>query len=210
MSIHIASQNQNVGINTDNPTRTLDVNGNLRVTGIPDVTGNVNYPNILSINKNNGNIDYVKPSAFMQSDINNVEVKRSIYIASAPDPTKECSCGDIKFRINDSNTAEFKLNSNSVFTSNNTSTFDLDYGIKRWTSTYYNYFNDTITFTSANYSNYQTLDPELFNSSNTVRIYTIILPKQNNLYRLTITRILNTPVAHTFSLICEKLYIETL
>lgn len=210
MSIYAISQNQNVGINTENPTRKLDVNGNLRLATLPDVTNDSNFPKIMAVNKDNGNVDHITASSFMQSDVNNVEVKRSIYLAPTPDDTKECSCGDMTFRINNSNIAEFKLNSNAIFNSINSTAFELDYGIKRWTSTYYNYFNDTVNFTLANYSTYQTLDPELFNSNNTVRIYTIILPKQNNLYRLTLTRLANTDSNHTFSLICEKFYIQTL
>jgi len=210
ISTSAISQNQNVGINTENPLRKLEINGDVRVTSLPDVTNNANYSRILSVNKDNGNVDHLTASSFMQSEVNNVEVKRSIYLASAPDDTKECSCGDITFRINSSNIAEMKLNSNTIFTSLNTTSFELDYGIKRWTSTYYNYFNDTTYFTDLNYSTYQTLDPELFNSNNTVRIYTIILPKQNNLYRLTLSRLANTASNHTFGLICEKFYIQTL
>lgn len=208
--ISAMSQGQNVGINTENPTRKLEVNGDFRVTTLPDVTGNANYSKIISTDKNNGNVDNLTASSFMQSEVNQVEVKRSIYLASAPDDAKECSCGDITFRINSSDMAEMKLNSDKIFTSLNTTAFELDYGIKRWTSTYYNYFNDTTYFTNLNYSTYQSLDPELFNSNNTVRIYTIILPKQNNLYRLTLSRLANTSSIHTFGLICEKFYIQTL
>ncbi len=203
-------QSQNVGINTENPTRKLDVNGDVRVTALPNVSGNANYPMILSADRNNGNVDDVTAESFMQSDVNNVEVKRSIYNAAAADDNRECSCGNMTFRINSSNLAEIKLNSDNIFMSLNTTAFELDYGIKRWTSTYYNYFNDTVNFTTSNYSTYQMLDPEYFNSNNTIRIYTIILPKQNNLYRLTLSKLVNTPTNNTFSLICEKFYIQNL
>ncbi|KFC19656.1 hypothetical protein [Chryseobacterium sp. FH1] len=204
------SQTQNVGINTDNPERKLHVNGDLRVTSLPDVTGDNAYPKILSVNKNNGDVDHISTSAFMQSDVNNVEVKRNVYISTTPDNAKECSCGDMTFRINSNNTAEFKLNSTATFTTNNITEFELDYGIKRWTSTYYNYFNDTVTFTADNYAQYHILDPDGFDSNDTVRIYTLILPRQNNLYRLTLSRLANSAVNHTFSLICEKFYIQSL
>lgn len=80
------------------------------------------------------------------------------------------------FRINNNNNPEFKFNSTTVFiTNNNITSFDLGYGIKRWTDAAYTYNNRTVTLNTTNYSTYQILDATAFPASNntagnTVRI----------------------------------------
>ncbi|ANF52885.1 hypothetical protein A0O34_21215 [Chryseobacterium glaciei] len=209
----VMAQDQRVGIDTDTPTRKLDINGNLRVSSTNTVTDNAAYDRIVTGNNVTGDIDFINVSAISQTETNNVEVKRSVYNALVPDETKECNCGDISFRINNLNVAEIKLNSPTIFVTNgNITSFNVGYGIKRWINSTYNFINRTITFTNSNYLTYQTLDPTAFTSgaNYTVRIYTIVPPKQNNLYRLTLSRVSNTNINYTYGLICEKFYIQTL
>lgn len=209
----VMAQDQKFGIGTNMPTRKLDINGDLRVTSTNDVTNNVSYDRIVTASNATGNIDYINISAVAQTETNNVEVKRVVYNSSVPDETKECSCGDVTFRVNNLNTAEIKLNSLTTFVTNgNITNFNLGYGIKRWINNSYNFVNRTIAFTNLNYSAYQSLDPATFTTgpNYTVRIYTIVPPKQNNLYRLTLSRISNTNTDFTYALICEKFYIQTL
>ncbi|MFC4687769.1 hypothetical protein ACFO4P_12565 [Epilithonimonas pallida] len=211
------SQNTNVGIDTNAPTRKLDVNGDLRVTTGAIVTNNSAYDRIVTTNNSTGDVDYITIPAIFQTSTNNVEVKRSVYLATGAVTANECNCGDITFRINNNNTPEFKLNSTTIFaTNNNITTFDLGYGIKRWSNNAYSYANRTVTFTTANYATYQTLDATAFPTTNdaagnTVRIYTIIPPKQNHLYRLTLSRTNNNnTTTYAYALVCERFYMQTL
>lgn len=213
----ISAQNTNVGIDTNAPTRKLDVNGNMRVTTGATVTNNSSYDRIVTANNSTGDIDYITLPAIFQTATNNVEVRRSVYLATGAVTANECNCGDMTFRINNNNTPEFKLNSTTIFATNgNITTFDLGFGIKRWSNNAYSYANRTVTFTTTNYATYQTLDATVFPTTNdaagnTVRIYTIIPPKQNQLYRLTLSRTNNNnTTTYAYSLICERFYMQTL
>lgn len=57
--------NAQVGVNTTTPSRTLDVNGSLRVRTQTDESANSSYNNVL-ISDANGNVDYVKKSLLNQ------------------------------------------------------------------------------------------------------------------------------------------------
>ena len=172
----ISAQNTNVGIDTNAPTRKLDVNGNMRVTTGATVTNNSSYDRIVTANNSTGDIDYITLPAIFQTATNNVEVRRSVYLATGAVTANECSCGDMTFRINNNNTPEFKLNSTTIFATNgNITTIDLGFGIKRWSNNAYSYANRTVTFTTTNYATYQTLDATVFPTTNdaagnTVRI----------------------------------------
>ena len=209
---------QNVGINTAEPSRKLDVNGNLKVSSIPVKTGNVDYSRILHSDKTSGKIDYILISDIFKAPNNNSDVQRKIYLADTPVTANECTCSDLTFRINNNNTAEFKLNSNTIFTTNNNATqFVMGYGIKRWSnnSPEYTYQNGSTTFTSTNYNTYQTLDATLFPSStdNTIRIYTIVPPNQKTLYRVTLTKNTNNDSGtnkYLYGIICERFSMQSL
>lgn len=208
---------QNVGVGTDSPTRKLDVNGDLRIRSAASVTGDNNYNRIITANKDTGDIDYITVSSIPQDEKNNVEVKRIIYLATAPVTANECNCGDMTFRLNNNGTPEFKLNSTTIFlTNSNITTFDLGYGIKRWTNATYNYSNRSVNFTTDNYSTYHTLDnvaiPTVFTAAgNTVRIYTIVPPKQNNLYKITVSRTNNNNTStFAYGVVCERFYMQSL
>lgn len=208
-------QAQRVGINTENPSRTLEVNGNVRVTDLKTKTNVAGFENLLSANKNNGNVDYIEMPSLLQSDKNNMEVSRVLYNATAPDINKVCGCGDMSIRFNGAS-AEFRLDNDNVFKSNKAITsFNLSYGIKRFTDDTYSYANKTnVTFSNTNataadyYTKYRKLDDTTFSTSNTIRIYTIVLPKQGNLYRLTLTRLLNASGITNYGIICEKFYVQ--
>lgn len=204
---------QNVGINIEEPERVLDINGSLRVTKMIDKSNNVTSEKLLAVNRDNGNVDYIDISALQQSNKNNMEISRIIYNATDADINKECECGEISMRFNNQ-LAEFKLKSKEIFESNNFSEFNLVYGIKRFKGTSYEYKNKSaVKFQITNpslstfYNKYQLLDGDVF-ENNTIRIYTIVFPKQANMYRLTLSRFNNSDVKKTFGLICEKFYLQ--
>ncbi|KMQ60120.1 hypothetical protein ACM46_17935 [Chryseobacterium angstadtii] len=60
-----ASLSAQVGINTTTPTRTLDVNGNLRVRTQTNQSANAVYDNV-QIADANGNVDYIKKNVLNQ------------------------------------------------------------------------------------------------------------------------------------------------
>ncbi|WP_300675396.1 hypothetical protein [Soonwooa sp.] len=214
-ALSILSLAQNVGINTNTPQRRLDINGNLKVTRLADKSKDMNSGFLLAADRNTGNVDFIDINALQQTSRNNMEVGRSIYNAAAPDINKECSCGEIVLRFNGTN-AEFKLKSEEVFTSNNNaSDFKISYGIKRFTGSAYTYENKTdVSFTRNNpaltshYDKFRAIDDTSFSADNSIRIYTLVLPKQANLYRITLSRFNNTATQKTYSLICEKFYLQ--
>ncbi|MGV4413702.1 hypothetical protein [Chryseobacterium sp. T1] len=215
LATFIFAKSQNIGIATDSPTRTVDVNGNIIITDLKDKTNVAGYNNLLTASKANGNVDYIKTTALIQSELNNMAVIRVLYNATAADSSKECACGDVVFRFNGEN-AEFKLLTDTVFKTNNVTNFSVSYGIKRFINNSYSYDNKTnVVFVNDNsaantyYNKYRLLDDTVFNSdNNTVRIYTIVLPKQGNLYKLTLSRLRNTSTLTNYALICEKFYVK--
>lgn len=60
-----ATINGQVGINTQTPSRTLDINGSLRARTQTDQSSNISYDNVL-VSDANGNIDYTKKSSLNQ------------------------------------------------------------------------------------------------------------------------------------------------
>ncbi|SHK90064.1 hypothetical protein [Chryseobacterium polytrichastri] len=54
-----------VGIQTDTPTRTLDVNGTSRIRTLTDKSADINYDQVLTTDAN-GNVDYVPKSSLHQ------------------------------------------------------------------------------------------------------------------------------------------------
>ncbi|MBO9690732.1 hypothetical protein [Chryseobacterium sp.] len=65
ISLFSLSIQAQVGINTTTPSRTLDVNGTLRVRTQTDQSSNTSYNNVL-ISDSNGNVDYVKKNTLNQ------------------------------------------------------------------------------------------------------------------------------------------------
>ena len=209
---------QFVGINTTSPTRELDINGNLRVTKTSDKTNNLPHKYLVAQDRNTGNIDYITFPALDQNDAKNVEISKNIYISNSPIDSKTCSCGELTFYIkNSDNKPYIKLASPVIFSylSENEPTpvnsFTLGYGVKGWSGTTYEYRNLTNkTFNTANFGTFQEMDSSPFAIANTatVRIYSIVLPKQNNLYRITLSRVQNSALLHQYGLMCEKFYIQ--
>lgn len=201
------SQTGNVGINTNTPTRTLDVNGDLRLKKGIDKSTDPTYKQLLAVD-NEGNVDKIKFSALLQNENVNVETKRTVYIATNPDASKVCSCGDITFYA-DAGGLKYKLNSNTLLTSTNSVEVKIMFGAKRYLDIApgYTHSNLQTTFSTANFGTFQNLDT-VGPAGYGAKLYTIILPKQNNMYRLTFTNNKNTATSNIYGLICEKFYIQ--
>lgn len=85
VSSNVLSQ---VGVNTQNPTRDLDINGNLRIANTTLKTEESNYNKVLVTDKN-GNVDYWdKNKLLAKMEELPIEVKK-LYFSNAPDPKKK-------------------------------------------------------------------------------------------------------------------------
>ncbi|WP_143745952.1 hypothetical protein [Epilithonimonas bovis] len=93
--------NAQVGINTQLPTRKLDVNGNVRIEALTNKSDYASYDRIL-VTDNDGNIDYASKESLLPSSNPNNSDKESysqIYnqTVSNGDPTKVLKCGKFYF-----------------------------------------------------------------------------------------------------------------
>lgn len=193
-----------VGINTETPTRMLDVNGDLRVTVLADKTNTTDYTEILSANSNN-NVDKISKPAIIEDATKQVEIVKSIYNATASDNTRIAECGKLSFRINGSN-IEMKL----LYQPSNTIT--LTYGGKRWgqissgINNGYSYRNLSLTITNTNFNTYKNIDPTFQLRQGAYLNYHFIVPGDGDLYRLTVAQLKNSTTNSNYSLICERFY----
>ncbi|MFV0223420.1 hypothetical protein OBK16_13385 [Empedobacter falsenii] len=172
-----------VGINTESPERSLDVNGNMRVTVFQNKTNDDNFKEIL-ISNNNGDIDRQSKSSIFQSTEQQVEQQRAIYYSNnGGDVTKEARCGKFSFAINKENIALIKL---IIKPSKNTY---VNYGLRRLerrvklvgghsantgNGDYY-YTNESRSFTTENWNVYQPIFkyPTQYNSNTSPAILDI-------------------------------------
>lgn len=89
-----------VGINTKTPTRTLDVNGNLRVRSLENKSNDATYDKVLVTNST-GDIDYWTKQD-VKDKIESLYVVNKKFSASktGPDPNTIVACGKFEFRYN--------------------------------------------------------------------------------------------------------------
>ena len=198
------SINAQVGIATEEPTRMLDVNGNLRVIGVNDQTNNPVYDELLAANAVN-NIDKVSKPSIIDDGTKQVEIVKNIYNAVTADNTKITDCGKLMFRINAS---KIEMRLKNAITSN----LVMTYGGKRWgqtaanTSDGYSYRNLNATFTSANWNVYKDIDTSFTLRNGAYLNYHFIIPGDGDLYRLTVSQLRNNATMSNYSLICERFY----
>lgn len=116
-SIFSFSQVGKVGINTTSPTETLQVNGTLRISNLP-ANGSTNAINTTStgtgsVTQNqtftgtktliadaNGVIGYFDGMPQVVTPSTGSTIKKTVYFATAPDPTKTVTVGGMVFRFN--------------------------------------------------------------------------------------------------------------
>ena len=90
--------NPQVGINTNQPTRALDVNGDLRIRELKLVNKDANYNNIVVVNQDGEVEKYDKIEITNAISDLTVETKE-LYFATTPDGTKIVPCGKFNFRF---------------------------------------------------------------------------------------------------------------
>lgn len=192
--------NAQVGINTEVPTRMLDLNGDLRVTVLADKTNTTDYTEILSANSNN-DVDKISKPAIIEDATKQIEIVKSIYNATASDNTRIAECGKLSFRINASK-IEMKLLYQP------TTPITLTYGGKRWgqTTNNYTYNNLSTSYSTTDWNTYKQIDPTFTLSQGAYLNYHFIVPGDGDLYRLTAAQLKNSTTNSNYSLICERFY----
>lgn len=202
--IGLCSSKAQVGIGTEEPTRMLDINGNLRVSTLSNKTNNVNFEELLAANADY-NIDKVSKPSIIDDGTRQVEIVKNIYNATAPNNTRITDCGKLMFRINASK-IEMKLKESI------SSNLVMNYGGKRWgqisasINNSYSYRNLSVTFTSSDWNTYKDIDPTFTLREGAYLNYHFIIPGDGDLYRLTVSQLKNNATNSNYSLICERFY----
>ncbi len=182
-----------VGVNTDNPSRVLDVNGDLRVRTLNKVTI-ADYPDVL-VTDADGNIEKHSAQAIIDaiSDLS-VETKE-LYFDNSPDGTKIVPCGRFNFRFSDTTKPQIASFENLSTPATVYYLGQLKFHENRKTVTQNNVVlqkND----------DFKTLDDSY--SLNSVGEYYLSYPGDNHFYRVVFLGRKMTLSENSYSIICEK------
>ncbi|MGV1003123.1 hypothetical protein ACTS9U_17335 [Empedobacter falsenii] len=205
MGINLYSQ---VGINTNNPERALDVNGNLKVRELNNKTSDSNYNRIL-ITDNEGNIETVDRSSLKNSIAEDIiEIKRLFYNSTDPIDNNKLTCGQFQFSFRDSPTEgknlDIMLNLATDPNKSITTYFTL---FRKWGDGDLKYYKSNgKTFTSTNYTTPQLLCPQL--DINSTGEFYISYPNEKNFYRVLFLARPNYEeegvLKNSYTITCEK------
>lgn len=205
-----------IGINTDKPTKTLDINGDIRVRTLTKKSTDSDYSKVLVTN-NSGEIEYWDKVA-IQNEMKGNEVENKImYFSISPNGNTIVPCGRYQLRFSASTEPQIKLVTSTstdqiIYFSrirklnHNSSSFG-ETGSKRSVRT-----NETINIGSANdwvsigsVSGLTSGNGNLY-AVNYLDEYYMSYPGDNNLYRITfLARTMTTsPATNSYSMLCEK------
>ena len=185
--------NAQVGINTNIPTKSLDINGDFRLRTLNKVNI-TNYPDVLVVNTIG---DVEKHSAQAIKDaISDLTVEtKELYFDTSPDGTKIVPCGRFNFRFSNGTIPQVS------------STTDLP------SLTKINYLGQlksdgnskTVTQASVDIQTkvgFKALDSTY--SLNKVGEYYMSFPGDNNFYRVVFIARTMTESSNSYSIVCEK------
>ncbi|MFV0180302.1 hypothetical protein OBK28_12115 [Empedobacter falsenii] len=188
-----------MGINTEDATRPVDVNGNMRVTGFTNKASDNSYKKVLAADAN-GNVDAIarEGGSIIVTPELQVEVARQIYLGTTADASKEVVIGKFKFTIRNGRAAV-------ALSSAPTGNVTIQYGLKRLErrtnltggASYntgngdYYYTNETKTFTTSNFSDYQDVINRDFYKREFYRMH-LIFPGEKDFYKVTFFRLQNS------------------
>lgn len=199
-----------VGINNQNPVRTLDINGNLKVGNLEHKKDDTNYNRILVTN-NAGEIEYwEKQDIVNKVDELQVINKKFSVSSSGPDPTIIVPCGKFKFRYDNpvmpqislvtANTSNMNIYYSRIRKRNNSgAAFSIAQGRSLNT-------NQFAVITAANaWVNIGTAtDATGAFSTDTLDEYYITYPGDANMYRVTFLARAADNSNVSYSMICER------
>lgn len=186
--------NAQVGINTNQPTRALDVNGDLRIRELKLVNKDANYNNIVVVNQDGEVEKYDKIE--ITSAISDLTVEtKELYFATTPDGTKIVPCGKFNFRFSSSTIPEIAPISDLAV-----STPVYFMRIRKYESNQRAVTQGNTTI--KNSKTFSVLDREY--KLDQVSEYNISYPGDNNLYRVIFLARKMTTTTNSYSIVCEK------
>lgn len=185
-----------VGINTDQPTRNLDINGEARVRDLKKVTI-ADYPDVL-VTDINGNIEKYSAQAIIDAISDLTVETKELYFDTTPDGTKIVPCGRFNFRF--SNTTKPQIASVTNLASPTTI-----YYMSQYKSNVNNIDMKAVLLTSKNIQSKTVfVDLDTNYALNGVGEYYMSFPGDNNFYRVVFLARKMTDTQNSYSIICEK------
>ncbi|SFM82565.1 hypothetical protein SAMN05421738_10313 [Algoriella xinjiangensis] len=183
-----------VGVNTDQPTRALDVNGDLRVRELKLVNKDANYNNVVVVNKD-GEVEKHDATEITKaiSDLS-VETKE-LYFETTPDGTKIVPCGKFNFRFSSTIIPEIA------------SVTDLPKATTVYLMRIRKYATDGKSVSQGNTSIQNSKTFSVLDSNyklDQVSEYNISYPGDSNLYRVIFLARKMTSTTNSYSIVCEK------
>lgn len=213
IGINVFSQ---VGINTQQPTKTLDINGDLRVRNLEKKSADPNYNKVLVTNAN-GDIEFWDKAA-IQTEMKGTEVENKImYFSSSPSGDLVVPCGKFKLRYSSNTEPQIQLvtaptSTQTIFFSRirKVNSSDNTFGAansKRSIRT-----NETVSIaTNNNWVNIGSVSNLTDANGGKYAVdyldeYYMSFPGENYLYRITFLarKMATTPAANSYSMLCEK------
>ncbi|HAR73736.1 MAG TPA: hypothetical protein DCR77_10085 [Flavobacteriaceae bacterium] len=182
-----------VGINTNQPTRNLDINGEARVRDLKKVTI-ADYPDVL-VTDINGNIEKHSAQAIIDAISDLTVETKELYFDTTPDGTKIVPCGRFNFRFSSTTIPQIASVTNlaSPATIYYMSQYKSD-GDKK-----------TVLSTNKNIQNITSfVDLDVSYKLNGVGEYYMSFPGDNNFYRVVFLARKMTTTQNSYSIICEK------
>lgn len=192
--------NAQVGIATASPSRTLDVNGDLRVRTTTDKSTDSNYNKVIAADAN-GQLDaWDKNSLLATIQELAVENKKIVYFSNSPNIGSVMNCGKMEFRYETGPLPQMRLLTPANTTLYYTRILRANSNVNSFTTPNSVSSNLTAVFTTAN--NWITLDTGYTNNS--LGEYYITYPGDTNLYRVTfLARNMNASNLF-YTMVCEK------
>ncbi|MDM1299887.1 hypothetical protein HXZ94_15430 [Empedobacter falsenii] len=182
-----------VGVNTDQPTRALDINGDLRIRDLKKVTI-TDYPDVL-VTDVDGNIEKHSAQAIIDAISDLTVETKELYFDSSPDGTKIVPCGRFNFRF--SNTTKPQMSSVTNLSSVTTIYYLSQLKANENSKTVLN-TNKNIQLTTA------FVDLDSTYALNSVGEYYMSFPGDNNFYRIVFLARKMNDSQNSYSIVCEK------
>ena len=185
--------NAQVGINTNTPTKSLDINGDFRLRTLNKVTI-TDYPDVLVVN-NDGDVEKHSAQAIKDAISDLTVETKELYFDTSPDGSKIVPCGRFNFRFSNSTIPQVS----SVTNLATPATINYLGQLK------YDGDNKAVTQRSINIqttNGFQSLDTSY--ALNRVGEYYMSFPDDNNFYRVVFIARKMTASSNSYSIVCEK------
>lgn len=193
---------EKVGINTNTPTRTLDVNGNMRVTQ-QEIKVSGTFNDVLIANQD-GNVDKRSKGSLLLGEETQVETIRNIYYSnSGSDIEKSVQCARFEVTLSNNNIAMIRLR--QPITSNRTISYGLrrlerrtkiSGGLENTGDGDYNDSKRSVTFTSDNWNTYQAIYNIQMINNDSYRLH-VVDSDTGDFYKIDFSRVISVPADWT-------------